>query len=375
MRPAGERDGRPARGRKVARTLERLVARGDAVMESRTWNSPRPVAAIRGSSGWTAPTSSTLVASREALVDGAGGLLVHDPESSTAPEDRGPASTAGFGIDGTSRFRWARRMTMNREVDDRYLVIMEREVEVLHAGIDPDDTLSLTADRLEVTLERPEEAGRSEAKARRLGWRRRPGSGGRTPDQESQRSMAAGVELGGPADLVRVRGIGRVFVRTPEHDIECSGVRLQRRYPDRDASGEPGPGGDGAVEGRGDADSRRASPVGSANRSDQDPRRRGRRSPAEGGIVSRVARVARALGACRALQLRAEAPGFKVPGQTPHAPISQPRSALLTTPSALRSAGVPGGTRPQARSRVARSARPPCRRRRGRRGSPGRERG
>ena len=37
------------------------------------------------------------------------------------------------------------------------------------------------------------------------------------------------------------------------------------------------------------------------------------------------------------------------PGQTPHAPISHPRSALLTTPSALKSAGVSSGTRPQTR--------------------------
>ena len=213
VRPAGER----AEGLLAdegGKDLKRLVARGDAVMESRTWKT----AARRGDPRLFRVEGAHveyLVASREALVDGAGGLLVHDPESSTAPEDRGPASTAGFGIDGTSRFRWARRMTMNREVDDRYLVVMEREVEVLHAGLQPDDTLSLTADRLEVTIERPDEAAAVAADGKTT-----PQDAGKDAGRNPLES--SGVELGGPADLVRVRGIGRVFVRTPEHDVECS---------------------------------------------------------------------------------------------------------------------------------------------------------
>ncbi len=220
VRPAGERD-EGLLGREGGKTLDRLTARGDAVLESRTWNS----SARRGDPRLFRVNGDHVeytVASREALVDGAGGLLVHDPEPSSTAAERGPASTAGFGIDGTSRFRWARRMTMNREIDDRYLVIMEQEVEVLHAGIDPADTLSMTADRLEVTLERPEERA-AEAK---------PADGLATDSEEAgekdasdkkvgAQSMAAGVELGGPAELVRVRGVGRVFVRTPDHDIEC----------------------------------------------------------------------------------------------------------------------------------------------------------
>lgn len=220
VRPAGER----AEGLLAdegGKDLKRLVARGDAVMESRTWKT----AARRGDPRLFRVEGAHveyLVATREALVDGAGGLLVHDPESSAKPEDRGPASTAGFGIDGTSRFRWARRMTMNREVDDRYLVVMEREVEVLHAGLKPEDTLSLTADRLEVTIERPDDtpAG-ADAKVA-------AGDGGQVEGRDAEATSkpnplaSGGVELGGPADLVRVRGIGRVFVRTPEHDVECS---------------------------------------------------------------------------------------------------------------------------------------------------------
>ena len=218
VRPAAER----AEGLlsdEGGKDLERLVARGDAVMESRTWKTP----ARRGDPRLFRVEGGHveyLVASREALVDGAGGLLVHDPEASTTPEDRGPASTAGFGIDGTSRFRWARRMTMNREVDDRYLVVMEREVEVLHAGLEPDDTLSLTADRLEVTIERPEETPADATAPDDPA----PDPAAAAADKRSSPNPleSTGVELGGPADLVRVRGIGRVFVRTPEHDVECT---------------------------------------------------------------------------------------------------------------------------------------------------------
>ena len=110
-------------------------------------------------------------------------------------------------------------MTMNREIDDRYLVVMEREVEVLHAGLQPEDTLSLTADRLEVTIERPDDATPARSKEQATE---------RNPEQDQKQEPkpklldSSGVELGGPADLVRVRGIGRVFVRTPEHDVECS---------------------------------------------------------------------------------------------------------------------------------------------------------
>ena len=118
---------------------------------------------------------------------------------------------------------------MNREVDDRYLVIMEREVEVLHAGIDPEDTLTLTADRLEVTLERPEDRAGAAAQAPKADPPLVDGEPSKVaevaPDEIAKKDqnelMAAGVELGGPAELVRVRGIGRVFVRTPDHDIEC----------------------------------------------------------------------------------------------------------------------------------------------------------
>ena len=197
-------------------TLERMVARGDAILESRTWEDDRKMGEPR-----LFRVSGDLVDYKvetgEALVEGAGGLLVHDPRPN---EERGADSPveAGFGVDGTTRFRWERRMSMNREVDGRYLVVMEQGVEVLHAGLVEDDTMTLTSDRLEVTLDRPES------------------------DQPVRpRQKQDGIELGGPAEIVRVRGKGRVFVRTPEHDVECeefdynvdTGIAMLRAAPGR----------------------------------------------------------------------------------------------------------------------------------------------
>ena len=107
---------------------------------------------------------------------------------------------------------------MTREIDGRYLVVMDQDVEVLHAGLEVDDTMTLTGDRLEVTIDRPEEEGAAV----------RP-------------QNASGIEIGGPADLTRVRGVGRVFVRTPEHDVECeefdynvdTGIAILRAAPGR----------------------------------------------------------------------------------------------------------------------------------------------
>ena len=112
-----------------------------------------------------------------------------------------------FGVDGTSRFKWKKRMSMRREVDDRYLIIMEEDVEVLHAGLKDDDTFSLTGDRLEITVDR----SRQEEVA----------ATGKDSTNEKDPASLKSVDLGGPAEMLRVRGVGHVFVRTPEQDIEC----------------------------------------------------------------------------------------------------------------------------------------------------------
>lgn len=187
------------------RDLEKITAKGDAIMESRTWET----AARNGDPRLFRVTGNHVEyepITREALVKGKGRLLVHDPQPQKVQDEPSNAPIGVFGVDGTSRFKWAKGMTMRREIDDRYLITMEEDVEVLHAGLKEDDTFSLTGDRLEITVDRSREEG--DAK--------------KAPNTDEAKSIAQnGVDLGGPAEMLRVRGIGKVFVRTPEQDVDC----------------------------------------------------------------------------------------------------------------------------------------------------------
>jgi hypothetical protein len=197
-------------------TVERLVARGDAVLESREWKD----AAKTGDPKLFRVTGNLVdyrVDTGEATVEGEGGLLVHEPEPSPRRRAEAPVE-AGFGVDGTTRFRWKRGMTMSREAEGRYLVVMDEDVEVLHAGLGVEDQMTLTGRRLEVVVDRVQPM----------------------PDARPAR-RSEGIELGGPAEILRVRGIGAVFVRTPEHDVECeefdynvdTGIAILRAAPGR----------------------------------------------------------------------------------------------------------------------------------------------
>ena len=94
-------------------------------------------------------------------------------------------------------------MQMSRQVADRYLVTMTEGVEVLHAGLGPKDTLSLTAGELEVLLDRP--SG--------------PGEDAVLSNVSSNGDDA--LDLGGSAEILGVIARGTVFIRTPEQDVEC----------------------------------------------------------------------------------------------------------------------------------------------------------
>lgn len=215
VRPAAERE-RDLLANRGETTVERLVARGDAVLESREWKDERKAGEPK-LFRVTGDLVDYRVESGEARVDGEGGLLVHDPEPSPRRRAKGPVE-AGFGVDGTTRFRWKREMTMTRQAGDRYLVVMDRGVEVLHAGLATEDTMSLTGNRLEVLIDRQERDG-----------------------VEKVERPVGGVELGGPAEIIRVRGLGAVFIRTPEHDVECeefdynvdTGIAILRAAPGR----------------------------------------------------------------------------------------------------------------------------------------------
>jgi hypothetical protein len=91
---------------------------------------------------------------------------------------------------------------------------MDDGVEVLHAGVREQDRMSMRCDALEAKVRRADETSAEDA---------------------------SGVDLGGPAELLGVKGSGNVFIRTPQQDLECgefdysveSGIATLRAAPGR----------------------------------------------------------------------------------------------------------------------------------------------
>jgi lipopolysaccharide export system protein LptA len=183
----------PASGGLVAegkRAIGRVIADGDARLESRRWifpdRSDKPsVLYVAG------PHLEYDEQTGEALVDGAGELLIRDLSEGDEQEEPAP-----FGAKGTTAFRWKQRLDMRRVADTRYDLAMTDGIEVRH--LDPAGGKStLACARLEATIDRPGAARlESAADLDPRGW-------------------------GGPAELRRLRAEGDVFVRTPTRDVEC----------------------------------------------------------------------------------------------------------------------------------------------------------
>ncbi len=204
----GQEESPPAQGAKGElasgnRDVQHVVAKGTARLESRTWLD----ATHSGDPRVFRVTGEHIeydLRTREGLVVGDGTLLVNIPARANEPSAKPielPASGVALGTDGTTRFRWAKRMELRHQFDDRFIVTMDDGVEVLHAGTRADDTLSLRAAVLEAVMDRPQVAQMAAT------------SGDETPEQ--------GVDLGGPAQLLSIKATGQVFVRTPQYDVEC----------------------------------------------------------------------------------------------------------------------------------------------------------
>ncbi|MSR41164.1 MAG: hypothetical protein EXS10_04595 [Phycisphaerales bacterium] len=185
------------------RAVEHVVAKGTARLESRTWLD----AAHSGDPRVFRVTGQHIeydLRTREGLVVGDGTLLVNIPtRAASEPVVHSPnaaASGIALGADGTTRFRWAKRMELRHQFDDRFIVTMDDGVEVLHAGIRAEDTLSLRSTVLEAVMHRPQATADAAA---------------------SDATKEDGVDLGGPAQLLSIKATGQVFVRTPQYDIEC----------------------------------------------------------------------------------------------------------------------------------------------------------
>ena len=165
--------------------LAGVRAMGDVTLESRAWgkddrsDEPR-LLQLKAEDVRHDPRTG------EAEVPTAGTLLIFDRDD----EGSRPQAPSLFDARGTTRFKWGKSLAMRQQGPaDRFRIELDQGVELLHAGLRPQDTLTLTCDRLQATVQRDEKA-------------------------------AAG-DLGAPVRLLRVEALGRVFVRTPDVDVEC----------------------------------------------------------------------------------------------------------------------------------------------------------
>jgi hypothetical protein len=182
-----------------SRDLIALIAREGARMESRAWNDETHVGdpdlfRVEGDDIRYDATTG------EAVVKGKGSLLMNRVPGSEASDSSSEASDSAlsFGSDGTTRFSWTQGMSMKKTVADRYVISMAGEVEVLHAGLQNNDTLTLSSARLSVLIERPLESAST-----------------------STMKSDGGLDLGGQAEILRLTSSGQVYARTTDHDVQC----------------------------------------------------------------------------------------------------------------------------------------------------------
>ncbi|MFM7259315.1 MAG: hypothetical protein ACKO3W_01800, partial [bacterium] len=146
----------------AARSFEHFIAKGGARLESRTWATAERTGEPRvfRVSGEHVEYD---IRTREGLVVGDGAILVNIPRAEDgkavdpAAGARAPGGIA-LGADGTTRFRWKERMALERQYDDVFRIRMEKDVEMLHAGLRADDSLSMRCDTLEAMVKRPDES-------------------------------------------------------------------------------------------------------------------------------------------------------------------------------------------------------------------------
>ena len=184
------------------RSIRKMIADGNAKLQSRTWeledhsDKPRVFYVASDRIDYNHETG-------EALVDSPGTLLIRDerPRDVTDPPapsaHRSTTATPRFAMSGTTSFVWSERMEMIRTGDELFDIIMTADVEVRHLSLDGEKA-TLTADRLETTVQRT------------------------APNSASVNGVdQTALDLGGPAQLVRIRAIGLVFLRTTTRDVQC----------------------------------------------------------------------------------------------------------------------------------------------------------
>lgn len=181
-----------------SRELGTLTARGDARLENRSWSG----ADHDGDPDLFRIQGADIVYqanSGNAIIRGPGTMLINRVPRE---EKRTGSSTSDFGLggDGTSRFSWTDGMAMEQQVADRFKITMIGGVEVLHAGLLPADTMSMRSNSLDILVNRPLKGSDDVAQG----------------DGSQQQQL----DLGGQATILRVTADDRVFVRTPDQDVE-----------------------------------------------------------------------------------------------------------------------------------------------------------
>lgn len=175
-----------------SRKLGKLIARGDARIESRRHYAEHPE--IKPQVFFIAADKSIEYDARtfEALVEGPGELLVRDL---LAEGVKSTSRTMPFSGKGTSQFTWNERLEMNRIVDDYYEITMTGDVTGMHLDLD-DQTAVITGDRLVTGVTR-----------------------GKVVEQKDDQEGA--LVLGSSLQFQQVRGSGGIFIRTSTRDIAC----------------------------------------------------------------------------------------------------------------------------------------------------------
>ncbi len=208
--PPGE-GGKPA----TRRVLRRFTAKGDAKLETHLWDEP----------GYTGPQRIHYIAGQhvdyhqrtlEATVLGAGELLIHDPrpETSDAGAERGvteagPVPMMGMTGRGTTLFQWQGGMVMKQQVDERYQIVMQRDVTMQRKGLDH-STMTLSTAKLDVAV------------------KRRPGA-----------ERQPGLDFGGSTDVEKFEARGAVLFSGLGRRVDCDALTYTKATEIAEIAGTP----------------------------------------------------------------------------------------------------------------------------------------
>lgn len=191
------------------REIRKVIAKGDATIESRIWqredrtDKPRLYHIAAEHLEYNHQTM-------EALANGSGLLLVQD----LRPEERAGDGDAPFGMRGTSVFRWTEKMEMTHVADDIFIIVMDGETTGRHMDLH-EVASTMVAERVEATVRRRLQDEPQEVAV----------AAGAPVDDENaaddQANVAAGLEFGGPMDVLRIRAIGGVYLDTDTRRVDC----------------------------------------------------------------------------------------------------------------------------------------------------------